>query len=225
MTTGFVSLKEVFDQVYRYTIAEGVTEDDIINDAIELIKIIGYPSTFEDKTVVLEVKNHKAVLPCDLYSITQVQCPCQGDSLSVATDVFDIRRRQQGMPTYRADNNILFTSEENGSLILSYKALKLDSEGFPMISDDGTFQRALVSYVIMKSVQDNFYQGKVDWHVMNHAERDYAFNVAQATTRLATPSLDEMENLARMIKAPLLNQHSHRIGYSDLNNIIEFKKH
>jgi len=216
---GFVSLKEIINRVYKDggDIVEDVTEDDVITDTIELLGIVGVPKLFENKVETLKVEKYRALLPCDFVDLLAIKS-C-GGTLNASTDDFNIEDSHTLVPTYRIDGDIIKFSQEKGYIQLAYKAIKTDEEGYPMIVNDQSFIRALVSYIIYKRVYNHYINGRLpNENIMERVERNYEFNIAQATAKLTLPSVDEFDNIARMMNSFIFRRSARKRGYKNLGD-------
>ena len=223
----FVSLKEIINRVYLAggDIVDDITEDDVITYTIELVGVVGVPALFEHKITELEIKKYKAELPCDFVDIEGAKC-CDRH-FNASTDMFDVRDSKTNVPTYKIQGNYIITSVEKGYIKMAYTAIKIDDDGYPMIVDDQTFIRALVSYIVYKKVFTNYINGRLpNENIMERVERDYEFNIAQATQRLTQPSLDEFDNISRMMNSFIFRHNSRKEGFTNIGDeIAEFKSH
>lgn len=221
MRTEFISIREILSEVYRQggDIVKDITEDDVIMETSELIGVVGMPALFINKTAELEVKKYRTALPCDLYDVNQVRCLNDNRTLNKSTDMFDIRTGKTNVNTYTIQHNILVTSFEEGIVELSYKAFMLDEYGAPMIPNDKTFTRALVSYIIYKRVYNEYINGKIpNERLMERVESTYEFNIAQASRRFEQPSYDECENVKRMMNSFIFRDHANDLGYRNIGD-------
>lgn len=223
----FVSLKEIINRVYLAggDIVDDITEDDVITYTIELVGVVGVPALFEHKIAELEIKKYKAELPCDFVDIEGVKC-CDRH-FNASTDMFDVKDSKTNVPTYKIQGNYIITSVEKGYIKMAYTAIKVDDDGYPMIIDDQTFIRALVSYIVYKKVFNNYINGRLpNENIMERVERDYEFNIAQATQRLTQPSLDEFDNISRMMNSFIFRHNSRKEGFANIGDeMAEFKTH
>lgn len=215
----YVSLKEIINRVYKDggDIVEDLTEDDVILDTIELLGVVGIPQLFENKVETLEVKKYRALLPCDFVDLVAIKT-CSGP-LNASTDKFDIEESNTVVPTYRIDGDVIKFSQEEGYVKISYTAVKTDNDGYPMIVNDQTFIRALVSYIIYKRVHTNYINGRLpNENIMERVERNYEFNIAQATARLTMPSVDELSNIARMMNSFIFRRSTRLTDYKNIGD-------
>ena len=213
----FVSLKEVINKVYKDggDIVEDITEDDVITDTIELIGVVGIPQLFERKVDILEVKKYRALLPCDFVGLIALKS-CN-TRLNPSTDDFNVEDSHTNVPTYRIDGDVIKFSQEYGYVKIAYTAVKTDDDGYPMIVNDQTFIRALVSYIIYKRVYTNYINGRLpNESIMERVERNYEFNIAQASQRLRMPDKEEFDNIARMMNSFIFRRNAR---YSDYKNL------
>lgn len=213
----FVSLKEVINKVYKDggDIVEDITDDDVITDTIELIGVVGIPQLFERKVDILEVKKYRALLPCDFVDLIALKS-CN-TRLNPSTDDFNVEDSHTNVPTYRIDGDVIKFSQEYGYVKIAYTAVKTDGNGYPMIVNDQTFIRALVSYIIYKRVYTNYINGRLpNESIMERVERNYEFNIAQASQRLRMPDKEEFDNIARMMNSFIFRRNAR---YSDYKNL------
>lgn len=217
----YVSLKEIINRVYKDggDIVEDLTEDDVILDTIELLGVAGLPALFENKVETLKVEKYRALLPCDFLDLIAIKS-CNGP-VNLSTDKFNVEDSNTFVPTYRIDGDIIKFSQEKGYVQISYTAIKTDDDGYPMIINDQTFIRALVSYIIYKRVKTNYINGRLpNENIMERVERDYEFNIAQATARLTIPSPDEFSNIARMMNTFIFRHNARRSEFKNIGDEI-----
>lgn len=215
----FVSLNEIIDRVKRSggDIAKDITEDDVITYTTELIGIVGIPQLFEDKVVNLEIKKYRAPLPCDF--VEEVAVKCCDRQLNPTTDMFRVEDSKTTHPTYRIQDTYIVTSIERGNIQLAYTAVKTDNDGYPMIVDNQSFIRALVSYIIYNKVYTNYINGRLpNENIMERVERNYDFNIAQASKSLTQPTPDEARNIARMMNSFIFRLNSRGIGSKNIGD-------
>ena len=223
----FVSLKEIINRVHLLggDITNDVTEDDVITYTIELIGIVGIPALFQHKIEKLEIKKYRALLPCDFVEEEGVKCCDQ--HFNASTDMFDVRESKTNVPTYKIQGNYIVTSIEKGYIQLAYTAIKTDDDGYPMIVDDQSFIRALVSYIVYKKVYTNYINGRLSSeNIMERVERDYEFNIAQASQKLIQPTIDEFNNITRMMNSFIFRVNSRKEGFANIGDEMpEFTFH
>jgi len=223
----FISLGEIINRVHLLggDITNDVTEDDVITYTIELMGVVGIPSLFQHKVERLEIKKHRAELPCDFVEEEGIKC-CDLH-FNASTDMFDVRESKTNVPTYKIQGDYLVTSMEKGYVQLAYTAIKTDDEGYPMIVDDQSFIRALVSYIVYKKVFTNYINGRLpNENIMERVEREYEFNIAQASQRLTQPTVDEFDNISRMLNSFIFRHNSRKEGFANIGDELpEFTFH
>ena len=219
----FISLKEIINRVYLLggDIVDDVTEDDIVTYAIELMGVVGIPQLFQHKVEILELNKYRALLPCDFVEEEGVKC-CKNAAFNASTDLYDVRMSHTNMPTYKIQGDYIVTSIEKGYIELAYTAIKTDSEGYPMIVDDQSFIRALVSYIVYKRVYTNYINGRLpNENIMERVEREYEFNIAQAQQKLVQPTVDELNNISRMMNSFIFRNNARKSGFKNLGDELK----
>ena len=216
----FISLKEIINRVHLLggDIVDDVTEDDVITYTIELIGVVGIPQLFENKVETLEIKKYRAQLPCDFVEEQAVKC-CNNKAFNASTDMFKVQDSKTFVPTYKIQGDYIVSSIEKGYIQLAYIAIKTDSDGYPMIVNDQAFIRALVSYIIYKRVFTNYINGRLpNENIMERIEREYEANIAIAEQKLRMPTVDEFNNISRMMNSFIFRNNARKSGFKNLGD-------
>lgn len=216
----FISLKEIINRVHLNggDIVDNITEDDVITYAIELIGVVGMPQLFLNKVEKLEVHKHRAPLPCDFVEEKAVRCS-NHISFNASTDMFNVEDSKTNVPTYKIQGDVIVTSIEDGYIELAYTAIKTDNEGYPMIINDQSFIRALVSYIVYKKVFTEYINGRLpNENIMERVERTYESDIAIATSKLTQPTQDEFDNIARMMNSFIFRHNARKTGFKNLGD-------
>lgn len=127
--------------------------------------------------------------------------------------------------TYKIQGNKLFTSFEEGDIVLTYTSIALDENGYPLVYDDESFTTALKSYIKLQKFTILFDLNRISGQVYNNAYQEYCFNVGQAQTSLVRLNLDQMETFSRSWNQLFQNITSHRRGFKELSNREFIKRH
>lgn len=125
-----------------------------------------------------------------------------------------------GVPyMYKIDQGYIFTNFESGYIVLSYKGLPIDADGFPMVPDDAKFIEALKWHIINKIDNRNYRLNPSPQNksIENDSATERAFYVAAARNKSHIPSIDKMEAIKNMWlrSIPKINQHND--GFATLN--------
>ena len=210
----FISIKEVMDDLLDHPLLQDLTFERVINYTIHFIRIVGMPKLFTEKTATLEIQDYRASLPCDYVNIIQVRTrePGAWRYFRSSTDTFHMSNDKSNSSdlTYKIQGSVIFTSIKEGTIEISYRALPIDCEGYPMIPDDSSFIRALEAFITTKKFKILFDLGEMSQVAYDNNRREYAFAVGQAQSRLVMPSIDEMESITNMWNTliPRVTQHS-----------------
>ena len=218
----FISLKEIINRVHLLggDIVDDVTEDDVITYTIELIGVVGIPQLFENKVETLEIKKYRAPLPCDFVEEQAVKC-CNNIAFNASTDMFRVQDSNTFVPTYKIQGDFLISSIEEGYIQLAYTAIKTDEDGYPMIVDDQAFIRALVSYIVYKRVFTNYINGRLpNENIMERVEREYEANIAIAEQKLRMPTIDEFNNISRMMNSFIFRNNARKSGFKNIGDQV-----
>ena len=204
----YTKVQEVLSRALRHPLLKDVNMEQAVQYAIDFIHIFGLPEMYEDKEIIVDIENHRGQLPCDLISINQVMDLCTHSCLRSMTDTFFPTNYQRGKRTmgyighpdeltFKVQNHIIFTSFETGKIKISYKAIPVDENGFPLIPDNPTYLKALELYIKVEIFTIKYDEGKLKGDILRHAEQQYAWRAGQLTSEYNIPSESEMESLCR----------------------------
>lgn len=215
----YISLKQVLDDVLDHPLLKDVSFERAVNHTVHFIRKVGMPKAFNEKTELVTIENYRGLLPCDLDSIIQVRTHNEcGDTYRVfrySTDSFHMSDNKQDSYdlTYKVQGNIIFTSMKDGIIEIAYRALAVDSEGYPMIPDSSSYIDALELYIKKKCFNVLFDTGKISPQVYNQVCQDYAWAVGQAQSDLVRLSIDEMQSLTNSLNTLVVRVNEHSRGF------------
>lgn len=212
----YISIKQVLDNTLDHPLLKDVSLERAVNYVINFIRIVGMPKVYNEKTELVTIKDYRGVLPCDLENIIQVRTHSECNNtyrvFRYSTDSFHMSENKQDSYdlTYKVQGSIIFTSIRDGIIEIAYRAIPVDSEGYPMVPDNSSYIRALELYIKKQCFTILFDTGKITPQVYNNVCQDYAWAVGQAQSDLVRPSIDEMQSISNSLNTlvPRVNEHS-----------------
>lgn len=225
----WTSIKVVLDKVLRDPIFIGLTYESIVDYLVDFMAIVGTPELFEEKIVTeLPITAYRALLPVDFVEEVQVsidrkiarQSPDTHagyyNDINTVTDQAMIKQVIES--TYRLKGDYIYLSQETGTLMMVYKAIKVQDDvdaedyGYPMLPDDSVFILAFQAYVEVQFLKMLFRAGKVSNQVLEEAKQTYCWKVGQYETHSKRLTLGEMETISKMFRSlqPKNNEFSTR---------------
>lgn len=241
-----VSLKEVMFEVMRNPMMKDISFEDAASFAISALHLINAPLIYKDKVTqpLVDIQEFKGELPFDLVKIRGVRVIQNQDNhdfdsipLTYATDIFHKalncntmftkqsreKYKETGYIDYRNEytytvqQNKIFTSFEEGKIEISYQALDVDEEGFPLIPDNQKVKEAIKYYIMRQYLEPLFIMGKISDKAYNYVEQQYNWYIgaAQSATKLA--GMDQLEATMNAINRLLVedqgfNNHYKGVG-------------
>ena len=212
---GFISIKEILDNLLDNPLLQDLTLERVVNYTVDFIRKVGMPKAYLDKTAELKVEEFRALLPCDLVSITQVKDKKHDVALRANTDNFYLSNKDSMNFTYKVQGRVIYTAMKNATIEVAFIAIPVDCDGYPMIVDNSSFKEALELYITKKRYKVLFDTGKLRGDVYNTTCQDYSFAVGQAQTSLIMPSIDEMQSISNMWCSILDRNSEHINGFSN----------
>tara|TARA_R110002012_G_scaffold1455_19_gene6207 strand:- start:3792 stop:4676 length:885 start_codon:yes stop_codon:yes gene_type:complete len=280
-----ISSKTVIRKIFRDL---KPSKDNWIDDAIEWIgealEHIGAAPQLCQKQCVLSVKDHKVMMPSDLYYINQVAInnkvsiasseeldtltskvkdlqdqikDAQANGLEysdTASVLHDINSRivilenvyfsgdvnmqplQYGASTfhrsmhcdgcineninyeetYIVDCDYIKTSFKTGKICISYMAIPIDEDCYPLVPQDISYQEAMFWYIYKKMLLSNpqIKNNGIDY---NFADQKWKYYCTQARNAANFPDIDRMESFMNQWVRLIPQISSHDLAFENLN--------
>lgn len=119
--------------------------------------------------------------------------------------------------TYLVFPGYIKTQLQEGYLMLSYQAVPVDEEGYPMIPDDESFEEALYWYINMKLIYPEWRAGKVRDAVYYDAKSSWNYYRKQAYGNAMMPNIDQLEAIKNAWVRLVPEIHEHGNAFTTLN--------
>lgn len=201
----YINIRRILDELHRHPLLTGVTLEQVVSYTITFIGIFGMPKLYQDKEETIHIEEFRGLLPCDLISIKQVKENKTGVCIRSMTDNFAPREHYDKnvgfkVPqelTFKTQGQVIFTSFKTGDITVSYKAIPVDGDGFPMLVDNPVFLKALEAYIKREVFTILFDMGKIQAAVLQNTQQQYAWLAGQLQSEFTIPSISEMESIKR----------------------------
>jgi hypothetical protein len=222
-TNDVVSIKMIADRLYRNPVMKDMNYEFIVDNAIQILRILEAPSLFVTRREALNVENYRALKPVDMMRIESIVRTDSGipipltASEDISQEFFNagsnLPTRTDG--TYSLNSRFVNLNFEEGTIEVIYKAIAVDEECYPLVLNNATLLRCVESYIKYKYFDMLNDMDLISDRKLNKAETDYMFNVGQADANLKLPSADEMESLVNQITQliPSRTAHSRRFEF------------
>ena len=250
----YTNIRRVLDDITDHPLLRDVTLEQVIRHTIRFISLHGYPQLYQDKINIVDIKDFRGLLPCDLISIIQVKDLKTDVCLRSMTDTFtpglrpkpDIRNQPKDLlnnlkplvdtyippiqeyreeSSFKTQGRIIFTSFPEGRVEIAYKAIPVDEDGFPLLIDNETYLNALEAYIKVKVFTVKFDTGKIQAGVLSNAQSEYAWAAHLLQSEMITPSMAEMESMTRYLNTFIKPVRQFDNGFKDLGNREYLRKH
>lgn len=218
----YVSIKEIVSRVLRHPLLQKVDLETAIQHTIDFIGIVGLPKFYQDKDAKIHIHDYKGLMPCDLIAINLVKH--RGRTVRSMTDVYFPKDRrchqhyQSNEETFKTQHNIIYTSFKDGDIEISYKAIPVDDEGYPLLPDNATFLKALEEYIKLEVFTVLYECNKITLQALQNQQTRYYWRVGQVTSEFTIPSISEMESITRMFNTLIPRQTEFDNGFKSLGD-------
>lgn len=142
-----------------------------------------------------------------------------------ATDSFHMSDIKSNIDlTYKLQGGYIFTSIKKGIIEISYQAILLDEEGFPLIPDNSKFTRALEAYIKKQWFTILFDMGKLQGPILQNVQQEYAWAVGACETEFQKLNLDKAESFYNSWRTmiPRTNEHSTGFIFNGARSNLKF---
>ena len=222
----YINIRRVLDELHRHPLLSGLTLEQVVSYVVSFIGIFGMPKLYQDKEEVLHIEDFRAKLPCDLISINQIKECKTGVCLRSMTDNFMPREHYDRSACYKipqelsfkTQGQVLYVSFKTGDVSVSYKAIPVDKDGFPLLIDNPVFLKALEAYIKREAFTILFDMGKIAPAVLQNTQQQYAWLAGQLQSEFTIPSQSEMESISRMWNTLIQRTSEFNNGFSSLGN-------
>jgi hypothetical protein len=236
------SVKFIVEKLYRdFAHQEELDLWDLVEWAGEALEFIGAGSQFENFYQDLQIKNHRALLPCNFHSLLGIShkglpLPINAGTLGTPSDSESSQNAINAIPvdeenfpletnrdvtelgaSYEINNNYLIASFEEDEVLMAYKGVALDDEGFPLIPDNVYYRQAITNYCQMMMDRMGWRAGKLPEAIYRDSQRDWQFFCQGARSAANFPNVDKMESIKNqwIRLKPQINRHDN--FFQDLN--------
>jgi hypothetical protein len=132
-----------------------------------------------------------------------------------ATDSFHMSDMKSSIDlTYKIQGGVIYTSIKEGQIEISYQALVLDSDGYPVIPDNSKFLRALEAYIKKQWFTILFDMGKLQTAIYQNAQQDYAWAVGACESEFQKMTLDKAESFFNSWSTLIRRRREHSRGFA-----------
>lgn len=221
----YINIREILNRLLRHPLLQDVTLEQVIQYTIDFIGVFGMPKMYSDSEAVVEIKDYRGYLPCDLISIIQAKDNQSGIPLRSITDSFnkDSYSSQSCHSnctelSFKTQGQVIITSFKDGEITIAYKSIAVDDEGYPLLIDNSKYLRALENFIKKEVFTILFDMGKISPAVLNNTQQQYAWSAGQLESEFSIPSISEMESLCRMWTTPIQKVTEFDNGFRNLGN-------
>lgn len=127
--------------------------------------------------------------------------------------------------TFKTQGRCIYTSFPHGRVEISYRAIPVDEDGFPLIIDNETYLAALEAYIKKQVFTVKFDTGKIAPAILQNAQRDYAVLAAELRSEFTTPSPSEMESYTRMYTSLIPRMREFDKAFKNVGDREYLRKH
>lgn len=153
----------------------------------------------------------------DIYGNPVFELGSIGSTFAINSDMAVVGNPSYDQTTYKINENYIFTNYESGFVYLSYQAIPVDKEGFPLIPEDTKYKEAVKAYLRMKIDYMLHRRGMLTRDIYQEAVQFWSFRCGQAQNEAKMPSIDQLQGIQNQQKL-VMNRFHHSNFFRNLNN-------
>lgn len=217
----FTNIRVVADRLMQHPLLRSLQFETIIQYTLDFLNLTNFNELYLDQVTTVHVEDYRVLLPINVIRIDQVKS-VDGVYFKAMSGTFSGSLEN---PAYKIQGNILYTNIKECDLEIAYKGLPIDEDGYPLVLDNVYFLMALEAFIKKQMFTIYFDEGKIHLNVLQQAQQDYAFRVAQLHSKMALPSVSEMQAISNMWNKMHLTTKDFYNGFEQLTNIDTYKIH
>jgi len=128
-------------------------------------------------------------------------------------------------PSFKTQGRVIFTSFPEGCVLVAYKSIPVDDDGFPLLMDNETYLNALEAYIKKQIFTIKFDTGKISAGILSNAQQDYAFAAGELQGEMTIPSVSEMQTITNMWTTLVPSMKSFDRGFVDAGDREYIRNH
>lgn len=214
---GYIKVDEIIERVLDTFQDEELDYFMIIRHISDALLLIGVFEEFLPKVEKLKVLEYKTEIPCDLVYINQIRDCDTKRTFMTTTNTFHLshdNRVQDNGATYFMRGNHLHFNFKDGEIELSYVAMAVDENGFPLIPNNIHYIKAIEFYVLEKIAQRLFLKDKISGDKFQYLQQECAWYMGQAQTSTKVPDAEKMELIKNMLQRVVDLHHDRDYNYT-----------
>lgn len=214
----YSNIREILSRLLRHPLLTDLSLESAIQYTVDFFGIMGLPPTYVDALEETKIEDYRGMLPCNLISINQVRCKKTGICLRSMTDNFNGIGEDKTELSFKTQGRMIYTSFKEGIVEVSYKAMPVDSEGYPLLPDEPSFLRALELYIKKQWFTILFDMGKISPAVLQNTQQEYAFAAGSCNNTFMIPSVSEMESIKGLMNQMIPRYNEFKYGFKHEGN-------
>lgn len=218
LNRNWVGVDTVLDTTLRDNkfLAEHIDYNDVLEWIGDVIRLIGAPGGLDEVKVTgnsmitpnITVDDGRGSLPVDYIEVRPggVRDYDTKEVFRGATDKFiaaryitgDTPLNQQVDKTYHINDNYIFTSVDECTIEMTYRAFKIDEQGLPMIPDNIKFLKAAAWYIAERIAYNLYMTDKLTERKYEKINQNRMYYIGAASSSARVPSADLLESWTNM---------------------------
>lgn len=218
----YVSIDVVANRIMKHPLLKDVNYEDIISHAVDVLRLVNVPASYEEAGSYHEIIEYKAKLPDDnlnLKTVDYINYSGNSTPMVLATDSLNNHHSKlnknriagQSVLTYTINGGMIQTNQETGRIFITYDQLKCGPDGFPMIPDSVPLIKAIENYIKIQAFTVMVDLNKMAGASLQRVETEYSWYIGKAQTEFqGFVNEDDTESFLRDFKKLFIENTNHK---------------
>lgn len=134
-------------------------------------------------------------------------------------------KQQNSENTFAIQGGSIHTSMPEGQLVMAYRAIATDEEGYPLLPDNSKFTRALTAFIKYQHFTILFDLGKIHANVLEVADREYCWAVGACENEFKRLDLSKAETFFNSYSNLILRSHEFEQSFKNSGRKESLRNH
>lgn len=218
----YISMDVIANRILKHPLLSSINYEDIISHAVDVLRLLRMPASYEEKGSYHDLIEYKAKLPDDnlnIKTVDYVSHSGQTTPMVIATDALHNHNSKltsgrisgQTVLTYSINGGMIQTNQENGRIFITYDQLKCGENGVPMIPDSVPLIKAIENYIKVQVFTVLVDLNKLPGQSLQRVEQEYSWYIGKAQTEFqGFINDDDTESFLRDFKRLVIENTNHK---------------
>jgi len=212
MNSNYVSIEHIIEKVNRELPPGGEFNLESVKEWIwEAMEEIGCITQYAASTFELDIVDSKAETPSAIQSIQEV---LEGESSYTMKQINQYDNF--GILTYKLNAGYIYTSFEEGTVLIHCYTMPVDANTNPIVPDDSSIVKGVVSHIIYKISKQLWFKDLLTSDKYQYIVTQWTHDIMEARGASKMPTVTEYTRLQQDILKPFPDMYRNEVTRTNI---------